>query len=243
MTEVHFETAGLPAQHVESHAINAGLDRLAARRKSTIEVVDHFARSKLAWKLAVLQEALLYRVVALGRGAAVTWNTGNFLTCILAVRALVETVALSQDLAEQVQAHIDAADLASLSKLLDQQTFATRDEEWLSEHPDTRAVNILTLLDRFDRKRLPGVRRHYDRLSERCHPNSLGHPWMFSKLDTSDGTVNFSDLTRVEADQIAIIPAALQIVFFVLVLDQWDQQVMVVAEMQDRMDPVGGRAP
>ena len=30
-------------------------------------------------------------------------------------------------------------------------------------------------------------------LSERCHPNSLGHYMFFATLDTETGTVTFSD--------------------------------------------------
>ena len=53
------------------------------------------------------------------------------------------------------------------------------------EAPETKAVNILTYIDRFD-KRAEGFRGHYDILSERCHPNALGHNFMFGKLDRSD---------------------------------------------------------
>ena len=56
----------------------------------------------------------------------------------------------------------------------------------------TQAVSVLTCINKFD-KRAEGFRGHYDMLSERCHPNSLGHNFMFSELDRSDGTVRFCD--------------------------------------------------
>src|SRR5262249_10573672 len=59
------------------------------------------------------------------------------------------------------------------------------DAVWLEENPD-----VVTYIDKLDRK-LEGFRGQYDRLSERCHPNSLGHNLMFSKLDRSDGTVEY----------------------------------------------------
>jgi hypothetical protein len=53
-------------------------------------------------------------------------------------------------------------------------------------------INVLTYIDRFN-NRAEGFRGHYDMLSERCHPNSLGHNFMFSKLDRTDGSVRFFD--------------------------------------------------
>jgi hypothetical protein len=52
--------------------------------------------------------------------------------------------------------------------------FATRDEELLREFSDNRAANILSHIKKYDQK-ASDFAGHYDRLSERCHPNSLGH--------------------------------------------------------------------
>ena len=71
-------------------------------------------------------------------------------------------------------------------------SFASPDPRWFKENPETKAGTVLDYIDVFD-KRFKGFRGHYDRLSERCHPNWLGHNFMFSKLDTSDGTVRFYD--------------------------------------------------
>jgi hypothetical protein len=77
--------------------INAVLDRLAAKRVQRIERVGPLAQSKLAWKVATLKEALLYRVVALGKGCAVAWNRSDALGAALAARAFIETVAIVMD--------------------------------------------------------------------------------------------------------------------------------------------------
>lgn len=62
----------------------------------------------------------------------------------------------------------------------------------LKRNPDLAATNILTEITRLD-KRMGGVSAHYEMLSELCHPNYLGHVGLFSKLDTSSGTVTFND--------------------------------------------------
>jgi hypothetical protein len=85
-----------------SHAI----DRLAARRKTTIAAEGPFDRSKLAWKVATYQQANLYRVVALGAGARAAWNARNVLVTFLTARALVETVAVFDEFERSLLAHV-----------------------------------------------------------------------------------------------------------------------------------------
>ena len=131
--DVQFNAEGLDSKQADNVArTNAALTRLAARRKAEIGVVDHLERSKLAWKLATLEEAILYRMVALLRGAAVTWNSGNLLACILLCRAIIETFVLSEDLKVRVETRVASEDLSAVSALLDHQTFASRDPEWLA---------------------------------------------------------------------------------------------------------------
>ncbi len=74
--------------------INASLDRLNGLRAVEINVAEHFARSKIAWKLATYQHALLHRIVALMDGTAVAWNNRCTLSAILSARALMETIAV-----------------------------------------------------------------------------------------------------------------------------------------------------
>jgi hypothetical protein len=56
--------------------LNAALDRLSGLRAVEINVSGKFARSKIAWKLATYQHALLHRLVALMDGAADPRGTG-----------------------------------------------------------------------------------------------------------------------------------------------------------------------
>jgi len=162
--------------------LNAALECLNERRAIEINVAGPFARSKIAWKLAVHQQGLLHRLIALMDGTSVAWNNRRTLSAILSARALMETMAMMSALAERVADALAAEDLGALDALAQQGTFSSRDAEWLSEAPETKAVNVLTYIDRFDR-RAEGFRGHYDILSERCHPNALGHNFMFGKLE------------------------------------------------------------
>jgi hypothetical protein len=239
LAEIKIDTNGLQAKQAEQLSrVNAALARLSKRRRSEIRVEGPLARSKLAWKLATLQEAFLYRTVTLVRGVALTWNAWNFLTCILAARSLIETLVLVEEFKAKLDASLKAQDLAAVNQLLNHLTFATRDAEWLVEHPESQPTNIQTLINRFDKLTLPGARAHYDSLSERCHPNSRGHFGMFAALDRSSGTVAYSDAQNLEADRAAIMPAVVFFLLFEHTMDWFDGAVLEIADLQHRLNPV-----
>ena len=172
--------------------LNASIARLNELRATEINIAGPFARSKIAWKLATYQHALLHRVIALADGTALAWNAHSTLSAILSARALMETIAMFAELERKVAAFLAKEDIGSLDALAQQGAFASRDEEWIKEFPETKATNILIFVDKFD-KRAKGFRSHYDRLSERCQPNSLGHNFMFSALDRTEGSTRYSD--------------------------------------------------
>ena len=101
---------------------------------------------------------------------------------------------------------LDKRDLRGLDALAQNGIYASRDAEWIKEFPETKAENVLTYIDKFDR-RLDGFRRHYDALSERCHPNALGHNFMFAKLDHSERAIKFYDEREPAQNAQLILPA------------------------------------
>jgi hypothetical protein len=237
--EIEIDVEGLQAKEAEQLSrVNAALDRLSKRRRREIRVEGPLVRSKLAWKLATLQESFLYRAVTLARGVALAWNARNFLTSILAARSLIETLVLVEDFKAKLDASLKAEDLAVVNQLLNHLTFATRDAEWLADHPESQATNIQTLINRFDKLTLPGARAHYDSLSERCHPNSRGHFGMFATLDRSTGTVAYSDAKNSKADRAAIMPAVVLFLLFERTMDWFDGAVLEIADLQHRLNPV-----
>jgi hypothetical protein len=208
-------------------------------RAAEINVTGKFLRSKIAWKLATYQHALLHRLVALMDGAAVAWNNGCTLSAMLSARALMETFAVMAELERRVAHLLKEEDLGGLDALAQNGIFASRDPDWTKENPETQAVNVLTCIDRLER-RCEGFRCHYDMLSERCHPNSLGHNFMFSELDRTDGTVRYFD-EREPARNGQMIAAALAPLPLVeSMMARLDALIEKVSDLHHRIAPLGG---
>lgn len=228
----------LPASDKDTvDELNAALARLNEMRAVEINIAGPFLRSKIAWKLATYQHALLHRTVALMDGVAVAWNHQATLSAMLSARALMETFAIFYALDTDVTKHLAAEDLERLDTIAQRGTFASRDTEWIKEHPETQAVNVLTFVDRFD-KHLAGFRGHYDRLSERCHPNSLGHHFMFSSLDTKEGTVSYSDETHPEGNAQSVLAAISPLPLVENIMVRLDKSILAVSDLQHRISPV-----
>jgi hypothetical protein len=71
--------------------------------------------------------------------------------------------------------------------------FSTRDPDVIVQYPEAKAINVLTLIDRLNERELEGVRRHYDIMSELCHPNSLGHRLTYGEFDANTGLTVYRD--------------------------------------------------
>lgn len=225
-----------PRQRESIPEINAAIERLTNRKRSKIEVVGPLAKSKLAWKVAILAEAILHRMVMLARGAADACNSGNILTGFLTARAIAETHVFADGFANRLVALIQAENLSEIDKLVTNRLFASRDSKWILEAPYTQSVNILTFIDKFD-EAVPGFRSHYESLSERCHPNGLGHRQFFSEIE-SDGTVIFSDTKDRDANIDYILTAVFLVCFFETTIKVLDKAVLELSDLQHRINPV-----
>jgi hypothetical protein len=219
--------------------LNTSLGRLSGLRAVEINVSGKFLRSKIAWKLATYQHTLLHRLVALMDGAAVAWNNRCTLSAILSARALMETFAVMAEFERQVTRLLNEEDLGGLDALAQNGIFASRDPEWIKDNPETQAVNVLTYINKFD-KRAEGFRDHYDMLSERCHPNSLGHNFMFSKLDRTDGTVHFCDERELARNGQMILAALAPLPLVEFISTRLDELIEKVSDLHHRVAPIGG---
>lgn len=231
---------GLTAEQIATvNEANSDIQDLDGMRAVQINVSGHFARSKLAWKLAGYQHALLHRIVSIFDGAALAWNHRSPVAAMLCSRAMMETVAAFYALKVDVKKHLEAADLASLDALAHRGAFASRDKEWLARSPETQATNALTYVSRFD-KYVPGFAAHYERLCERCHPNSLGHNFLFSELDRSDGTIRFVDERWQESNRQMVLAGVACVSFIKEEMPRLDRLIEAVADLQHRISPVVG---
>jgi hypothetical protein len=218
-------------------SINSSLLALSLKRKTTIAILDDpLKKSKIAWKIAYLTNALLYRFVALADGTAGAWNSGNMLSAILNARAMIETVAIFYDFAERLATFASKSDFSGMDALSMNRLFGTRDEDLLKDDPDLKAFQVLNAIDDVDKNLVPHFRSHYDRLSERCHPNSLGHRAMFSKLDQGTGVALFSD--KFGHEYFAPIKCALGASdIFHYVLHKVELLIPTVAKAHDEISP------
>jgi hypothetical protein len=229
----------LPPESAESLTeLNEALTRLHQRRRSEIEVTGRRARSKIAWKMETFCEAMLYRIVDLAESAALCWNADRVLGAMLNARAIVETVAVLYDYEQRIAQLLPAEDLAGVDAITMNRTFGSRDPDWIRDSPDLQAVNVITLIDKMNAKALPGARSHYDRLSERCHPNSFGQHQMFSKTDYETGTVTFQDSPSHQYAH-AIIAGLTLLWFAENLLDRISALTDQVADVHFRLRPPG----
>src|SRR3977135_1515628 len=93
---------------------NSCLERLLLRRKSEIVVCGPLTESKTAWKCAILQQALLYRITLLARGCADEWNAGNIVCSMLAARALLETMVLTNYIRDEAEKYVETGDIEAI---------------------------------------------------------------------------------------------------------------------------------
>jgi hypothetical protein len=219
--------------------LNTSLDRLSGLRAVEINVSGKFARSKIAWKLATYQHVLLHRLIALADGAAVAWNSRCTLSAMLSARALMETFAVMAEFERRVTRLLKEEDFGGLDALAQNGIFASRDEELIKDNPETKAISVLTYVDKFD-KIAEGFRGHYNMLSERCHPNALGHNFTFSKLDRTDGTVRFCDEREPGRNGKMILAALAPLPLVESVSARLDELIEKVSELHHRIAPVGG---
>jgi hypothetical protein len=219
--------------------LNESLDRLDAGRAVEINASGPFLRSKIAWKLAVYQHVLLHRVVALMDGAALAWNNHCTLSAILSARALMETIAVIGHFEDSIRELFGREDLGALDAYVQGRTFASRDPKWIEEYPESKAMNAMTYVEKFD-KRVPGFKGHYDILSERCHPNSLGHNFMFSKLDHSDASVRFYDEREPDRNGQMILAALAPLPLVESMMARLADLILQISDLHHRKHPIVG---
>jgi hypothetical protein len=150
----------------------------------------------------------------------------------------METLAVMVELDRRVALLLASEDLAQLDALAQNGIFANRDEELLRQFPESKAINIVTYVDKLD-KLAPGCRAHYDILSERCHPNSAGHSFMFSKTDHQSGTIQFLGECDPGRNGQMILAGLALLPLIEFIMPRLDDSILKVADLHHRISPVG----
>jgi len=168
-----------------AYQANVALDDLSTLLVDQIDAAD-YVDSKTAWKFACLHQALAYRVVDLAEATIFLWANKRWLMSVIAARSVLETIALAHHVVSITETAVEAKDIAKLDEIVMQQTFSQK----TGEH-GLPATNVLTAIDRLA-KYATDARGYYDALSEFTHPNSNGHYFFYSELDTDQHVTKFS---------------------------------------------------
>lgn len=216
---------------------NGCLERLLKRRRSEVTATGDLLESKTAWKCALLQQSLLYRITALASGCAAMGNAGNVVGSILCGRALLETIAIGHHVREELLRLGPAKCADAVDDLANVHLFATRNEETIASGHGHQARSILTYVDKFDKK-ITGVRDAYDFLSEFAHPNGSGHLFTYGEMNKQTGTVTFHEAAPgVLGIQGHVITCFMLIQFVELILDTFDETIPMLAEYDRGQGP------
>ena len=130
---------------------------------------------KVAFKLIVFREALLWRTIALADGAITALEAGQILPSILLARAVQENTAANHYLLKKLEQCVHSDSVTELDDIAMKLLLGSRWSDW--EHS---AVNILSMIDKVE-KTIAGFRRSYESLCEYSHPNYSGVALCFSE--------------------------------------------------------------
>lgn len=169
----------------------------------SIEAAALGVKEKAPFQLLCAREALIWRTEELARTCCDALERDDFAAAALLSRAAVESTALIWKLMEV----LDDRQKLSAEKLNDSLIRMLVGSRIWPDGP--QALQILTCIDRMDKK-VPGVRKSYDMLSEIAHPNWRGVFGMYGENDEPRFTANFGrGLRPVEHVKSPIVNALL----------------------------------
>ncbi len=141
---------------------------------------------KAPYRCLVVREALLWRMHDLGEQIIVLYEQQHILGARILLRSAIETLALLIYLNQKISAVLEGSlsffefDRLTIQLLMGSKNNVT----------DQAAVNILTVLEKADRKH-SGLSEIHQRLSESAHPNYDGVVYGYSSSDPVNYETNF----------------------------------------------------
>lgn len=154
----------------------ARADALRASLPASVDAAALGVWSKAPFQLLCTREALIWRTEELARTACDALERDDLTAAALLARATVESAALAWRLMEV----LDDRQKLSRQELNDILMKVLVGSRLWSDMP--QALQILSCIDRMDKK-VPGVRKSYDILSEIAHPNWRGVFGLYAKTD------------------------------------------------------------
>jgi hypothetical protein len=180
--EVSIEALDAPDEIKEFFtSVNDCAHRLQDMKRSEIDPRTDPIMPKVVWKMHSVCQSAIYRAVELQNAVAILVNADNLLGGIIMARTLIELMAFISDLQEKISRGVDSNSLPMIDEAIMATSFSTR---WEEMPEGTKATNILTIIERFDRdfmgeKKARPVSGVHAVLSEYVHPNWAGMAGFF----------------------------------------------------------------
>jgi hypothetical protein len=150
---------------------------LTANLPTIVDPASISYSAKTPFKALCFREALIWRMEEFALVSCELYAASRVASAMKMTRGCQENTAAAWYLNELVQGAIDRGDVNGLDERLMRLLLGSKNGV-----SAVSAVNVLTLVDRVDKK-VPGFRKSYDDLSEFVHPNWSGTAMLFSKND------------------------------------------------------------
>jgi hypothetical protein len=180
--------------------IEAECARLEALKRGRIEVpqlVPEFYKDgkmpRLPIKMMLLMQNAIRRAVELSDSMIRDTNAFSYTPVFTSSRSLFELASLIFDAYDRLHGIHSSWDMKAyleLSEHLDNVILGWKSEEWhpgrdKAEDLALKAKNVITIMQRIDKKYIDGYFSLYELLSEVAHPNYMGMMEAYCKIGTS----------------------------------------------------------
>jgi hypothetical protein len=183
--------------------INEIRESLAMLESNLPRQVDGFVlsqKSKLPWKVLLYREALIWRIVELGRSALESFLSERMVSGVVLTRAAVEASAALWYLSAKVDAVVDSKVVGDADEYLMKLAMGTA-TGWPETDTSTdvltmpRPIKIGAFLKQAE-KDIEGFSHQYGVLSEYAHPNWAGTVLLYSSTNKQKAITDFGQNMR-----------------------------------------------
>jgi hypothetical protein len=151
--------------------------RLVSENLPTVVDAAFSPRAKIPFNALCFREGLMWRVEELARSALSAFERDDVVAGILLARAVMECAAAASYLRDLMKKQIERGVEPDLHDKVMRLLMGFKSTD---EMPS--AINVQTFVERME-KRIPGVRKMYNGMSEYAHPNWSGTQLVYSRID------------------------------------------------------------
>ncbi len=180
--------------------IRGTLELLESNLPERVDAMAVSPTSKLPFKVLLYREALIWRMVELGRAAFQSFERDRLVSAIVLARAAVETSAALWYLCAKVAAAVESNAIGDIDDYLIKlvagtATGAPKTDASTTDVTLPRPVKVGAFLNQAD-KDIEGFNHQYGILSEYAHPNWAGTVLLYAKHDLENRLTDFGQNIR-----------------------------------------------